>query len=574
MVNRANLLNFIFKFHKIFSSRHYNKTNVCCKECIYTKIQLFFKLYQKHVKIVSDSIGVNNMKKINWEFFQSLGKTFMLPVALLSALGIILGLGSALSSPQLMTMVPLLKQPLINGVFRFMATIGSFGFQNLPAMFAIAIPLGLSRYEKGVAAFAGFVGFYIMLLAANFMLAERGILAHDNLVAAGQGMILGVQSVDMGVLGGIISGIIVYKLHSRFYAVKLIDALSFFSGARFVPIITTFTMAIVGLLLPFIWPPISHAINKFGELLASSGVFAPFLFGTGERLLLPFGLHHILVALIRFTPAGGEMVVNHHLVSGALNIFYAQLADPSTKQFSESATQFLSQGKMPTFMFGLPGAALAMYRCANFDNRKLIKGVLISGVIACVVAGITEPLEFLFLFVAPPLYLIHAIFTGLGFLVMSLLHVTIGNTDGNIIDFLIFGVLQGTRTNWYLVPLVGVFWFFLYYFTFKFMIVKFNYATPGREDSGSDNGAGSIELTPDEKAPVILAALGGRENILSVDNCITRLRIILKNSAQVDQDTLKNQTRALGVMILDKQNVQVIYGVQVHLIKAAVDKIL
>ena len=521
-----------------------------------------------------NSIMVNKMKKINWEFFQSLGKTFMLPVALLSALGIILGLGSALSSPQLMAMIPLLKQPLINGVFRFMATIGSFGFQNLPAMFAIAIPLGLSRYEKGVAAFAGFVGFYIMLLAANFMLAERGILAHDNLVAAGQGVILGVQSVDMGVLGGIISGIIVYKLHSRFYAVKLIDALSFFSGARFVPIITTFTMALVGLLLPFIWPPISHAINKFGELLAASGVFAPFLFGTGERLLLPFGLHHILVALIRFTPAGGEMVVNHHLVSGALNIFYAQLADPNTKQFSESATQFLSQGKMPTFMFGLPGAALAMYRCANFDNRKLIKGVLISGVIACVVAGITEPLEFLFLFVAPPLYLIHAIFTGLGFLVMSLLQVTIGNTDGNIIDFLIFGVLQGTKTHWYLVPLVGVVWFFLYYFTFKFMINKFNYATPGREDSNLAAGNTGVELTPDEKAPLILAALGGRDNILSVDNCITRLRVILKNSALVDQDTLKNQTRALGVMVLDKQNVQVIYGVQVHLIKAAVDKIL
>lgn len=513
------------------------------------------------------------MKKINWEFFQGLGKTFMLPVALLSALGIMLGIGSALSSPQLMEMWPWLHNPILNFVARFIATIGSFGFQNLPVMFAIAIPLGLARYEKGVAAFAGFVGFYIMLLSANFMLTERGILVHANLVAAGQGVILGIQSVDMGVLGGIISGIIVYKLHSRFYAVKLIDALSFFSGARFVPIITAFTLALLGLFLPFIWPPISFVINKFGEFLTHTGVFAPFLFGASERLLLPFGLHHILVALIRFTPAGGEMVVNHHLVSGALNIFYAQLADPNTKQFSESATQFLSQGKMPTFMFGLPGAALAMYRTANWDNRKLIKGVLISGVIACIVAGITEPLEFLFLFVAPPLYLIHALYTGLGFMLMALLHVTIGNTDGNLIDFFIFGILQGLKTRWYMVLLVGIFWFCLYYFTFKFMILKFNYATPGREEA-TVTGDAQIELSPDEKAHLVIEALGGRANILSVDNCITRLRVILKNSALVDQDMLKTKTKAIGVMLLDKQNVQVIYGVQVHIIKAAVDKIL
>lgn len=527
------------------------------------------------------------LKKINWEFFQSLGKTFMLPVALLSALGIMLGIGSALTSPQLMVMLPFLKNPVLNFILRFIALIGSFGFQNLPVMFAMAIPLGLARYEKGVAAFSGLVGFYIMNMAANFMLQQRGMLVHTNLVDAGQAIILGVQSVDMGVLGGIISGIIVYKLHSRFYSIQLIDALSFFSGSRFVPIITCATLSLVGLTLPFIWPPISFAINKFGEALNHTGILAPFLFGTGERLLLPFGLHHILVALIRFTPAGGEMIINGHTVSGALNIFYAQLADPNTVNFSESATQFLSQGKMPTFMFGLPGAALAMYQTAHVANRELVKGLLISGVIACIIAGITEPLEFLFLFVAPPLYFIHAIFTGLGFMLMSLLHVTIGNTDGNLIDFIIFGVLQGLKTKWYMVILVGVFWFFLYYFTFKFMIKKFNYATPGREEASleadiTSSLASNPSLSPsmktratetELKAQTIINALGGKANILSIDNCITRLRIVVHDTGIIDQKIIKEKTKSLGIVVLDKKNIQIIYGVQVHVIKTAIDKL-
>lgn len=515
-------------------------------------------------------------KFISMDFFQNLGKAFMLPVALLSALGMLLGIGSALTTPQLVTMLPILNNVVIVFIAKFLSMIGAFGFQNLPALFAVAIPIALVKNEKGVAGFAGLVGFYMMHNAANFMLIQQQLLAKSGeLISNGQTIILGVQTVDMGVLGGIISGIIVYKLHQKYYNIKLPDALSFFSGSRFVPIVTAATMSIVGLALPFIWPSIASMINSAGRSLVSTGVFAPFLFGTGERLLLPFGLHHILVALVRFTPAGGEMLVNGHQIYGALNIFYAQLADPHTTQFNPLATQFLSQGKMPTFLFGLPGAALAMYHAAKPENRHQIKGVLISGVIACVIAGITEPLEFLFLFTAPYLYLIHAIYTGLGFMLVSLLHVTIGNTDGNLIDFVVFGILQGTKTKWYLILPLGVLWFALYYFTFKIVILKFNLATPGRESVSNDDSVSTIAapVTKNDQATMIIEALGGRENIISIDNCITRLRIVLKDTAIIDEAKIK-ATRSLGIVKLDSQNLQIVYGVQVHLVKSAVEKLL
>ena len=536
-------------------------------------------------------------KFISMDFFQNLGKAFMLPVALLSALGIMLGIGSALTTPQLVQILPWLHNPIISFIARFMSTIGAFGFQNLPALFAIAIPIALTKFEKGVAGFAGFVGFYMMHSSANFMLLNLSMLAKTDLVNHGQTVLLGVQSVDMGVLGGIVSGIIVYKLHERFYNIRLPDALSFFSGARFVPIISALVMALLGLSLPFIWPPIGNAINSFGRVLVSTGVFAPFFFGMGERLLLPFGLHHILVAIIRFTPAGGEMLVNNNMVYGALNIFYAQLADPTTQAFNGKATQFLSQGKMPTFLFGLPGAALAIYHAAKPENRHQIKGVLISGVIACVIAGITEPLEFLFLFTAPYLYLIHAIYTGLGFMVMSLVHVTIGNTDGNLIDLFVFGILQGTRTRWYMVIPIGIIWFFLYYFTFKFVILKFDLHTPGRMSEALDqapeaspakpiNSKGTtvkdqLKVTENinsedakfAKAATILEALGGQDNLLSLDNCITRLRIVLKNIDLIDEAKIKT-TGSLGIVKLDKQNLQIVYGVQVHVIKDQLEQLI
>ena len=510
-----------------------------------------------------------------WEFFQGLGKTFMLPVALLAFMGLLLGIGSSFTSPATIENLPFLDHSVIQVVLRFMSMVGGFAFTYLPLLFAVAIPLGLVRSEKGVAAFSGLIGYIMMHLSINFYLTETDQLAAaDVMRQEGQGMVLGIQSLEMGVLGGIIAGILVYLLHQRFHTIKLPNAFAFFGGVRFVPIITSIVMSVAGILIPMIWPLFTMIINGIGSMISSAGVFGPFLFGAGERLLLPFGLHHILVAMIRFTEAGGTMVVNGETVSGALNIFYAQLQ--SGEPISSSATAFLSQGKMPTFMFGLPAVALAIYHTAKPENRQKIKGLLISGVIATFVTGITEPIEFLFLFLAPALYGIHVVLTGLGFMVMALLNVKIGNTDGGILDFFIFGILQGAESKWYLVAAVGLVWFAIYYSVFRYAIVKFNLKTPGREDQTETEGSAApegIDGKTSSQARELLYALGGAENIISIDNCITRLRLVVDDIQRINEPALK-KNGALGVIKLDAHNIQVVIGPQVNHVRVEIDKLI
>lgn len=509
-------------------------------------------------------------------FFQELGKTFMLPVALMAFMGLLLGLGSSFSSPTTIDAFPFLGNSILQVVFKYMSAIGGFAFNNLAVMFAMAIPLGLAKKEKGVAAFSGFVGYMVMNLAINFYLGLTNQLADaDAMQKAGQSLVLGVQTIEMGVLGGIITGIIVYNLNKKYCTIQLPDSFAFFGGARFVPIITSLVIAVVGIILPIIWPIFAFLINGVGALIHGAGPFGPMLFFSGERLLLPFGLHHILVATIRFTQAGGTMLIDGHQVSGALNIFYSELQNHLP--ISHSATQFLSQGKMPTFMFGLPGAALAMYHTAKPENRAKIKGLLISGFIATFITGITEPIEFLFLFISPFLWLFHVFMTGFGALVVSLLGVNIGNTDGGVLDFLIFGVMQGTQTKWYLIPIVGIFWFLAYYFTFKKFILWRDLKTPGREvatepeytdaEIRTSGNAGGYDI------PGILKALGGKSNIVTLDNCITRLRLIVKDGSIINDEELQ-KLGALGVVHLDDTSVQVIIGTKVTTVRNGLDALL
>lgn len=509
-------------------------------------------------------------------FFQELGKTFMLPVALMAFMGLLLGLGSSFSSPTTIDAFPFLGNSILQVVFKYMSAIGGFAFNNLAVMFAMAIPLGLAKKEKGVAAFSGFVGYMVMNLAINFYLGLTNQLADaDAMQKAGQSLVLGVQTIEMGVLGGIITGIIVYNLNKKYCTIQLPDSFAFFGGARFVPIITSLVMAVVGIILPIIWPVFAFLINGVGALIHGAGPFGPMLFFSGERLLLPFGLHHILVATIRFTQAGGTMLIDGHQVSGALNIFYSELQNHLP--ISHSATQFLSQGKMPAFMFGLPGAALAMYHTAKPENRTKIKGLLISGFIATFITGITEPIEFLFLFISPFLWLFHVFMTGFGALVVSLLGVNIGNTDGGVLDFLIFGVMQGTQTKWYLIPIVGIFWFLAYYFTFKKFILWRDLRTPGREvatepeytdaEIRTSGNAGGYDI------PGILKALGGKSNIVTLDNCITRLRLIVKDGSIINDEELQ-KLGALGVVHLDDTSVQVIIGTKVTTVRNGLDALL
>ncbi|MDP8162938.1 maltose/glucose-specific PTS transporter subunit IIBC [Pasteurella skyensis] len=503
-----------------------------------------------------------------WEFFQSLGKTFMLPVALLAAMGILLGIGAAFTGKTTISMFPFLGTPILQTIFNFMIKISLVAFSFLPLMFAVAIPLGMARDNKEIAAFAGLMGYIAMLLGTSFCLTEMGMLD-----AVSTKTIMGIQSIDTGVLGALICGIIVFFIHDKFQYVELPDAFSFFSGTRFVAIVTVLIMSIVGLAVPFVWPFFAAGISKVGELIHDAGAFGPFLFGTGERLLLPFGLHHILVAAIRFTEAGGTYITEAgETIHGALNIFYNQFAQ-GPEFVSPEATKFLSQGKMPTFMFGLTGAAFAIYKSAYLENRKKIKGLLISAVIAAAVGGITEPIEFIFLFIAPVLYLFHAIMTGLGFMVMGLLNVTIGNTDGNVIDFFIFGVFQGFWTKWFYVIPVGIAWFLIYYFVFKWYIVKFNIPTPGRDNSKQAKEAVDNGDMAGYTAKVMLEALGGKENIVNLDNCITRLRLIVKDVNNIDVEAVKS-AGAMEVVKLSDTNVQVIIGPKVQILKKQLQKLL
>ncbi|WP_031038727.1 maltose/glucose-specific PTS transporter subunit IIBC [Streptomyces sp. NRRL F-5650] len=542
---------------------------------------------------------MHKTKAALWEFLQGLGKTFMLPVALLAFCGIMLGIGSSLSSDAVTDNVAFLKGEGFHLVFTWMANTGLVAFTFLPVLFAMAIPLGLAREDKGVAAFSGFVGFVAMNLAVNFYLTARGVDFEDEKAVEHYGIadVLGVQSIDTGLLGAVAVGVVVSLLHRRFRTQRMPDALAFFGGLRFVPIVSALVLSVLGLLIPLVWPTFNGWINAVGRGIGHTGVFGPFFFGMGEVLLRPIGLHHILVAMFRFTDVGGSGTVCGDHVSGALNLFYAQLDCSAAPDAAVTdATHFLSQGKMAVYLGGLPGAALAMYHCANRRMRPEIKALLVSGVVACVVGGITEPLEFLFLFVAPWLYAVHAVLVGLGFLTAAVLGVFIGNTDGNVIDWLVFGVLQGSSTKWYLVPVIAAVWFAGYYFLFRWAITRFDLKTPGREDPPAEDGDAPEhddernerpDGTPDGGTPeparelvagrydaaAMLEALGGAGNIRTLDNCITRLRLTVDDAGQVDEARLK-KLGAVGVVKLDGHTVQVVVGPQVQSVKDAIATML
>ena len=510
---------------------------------------------------------MNNRMRL-WGFIQGLGKTFILPIALLGISGILLGVGSALMSPELHKLLPFLSFTPIQFILKYFALIGGFTFSHLPVLFAIAIPLGLARDEKGVAAFSGFVGYAIMLLGTNFVLKQTGQLAApEELVAAGQTIILGVQTISSGVLGGIFSGIIVAKLHERFKETQLPDAFAFFGGPRAVPIVTLIILSVFGMCIPYIWPIFDTLIVGIGFIIQKSGALGPMIFGMCERLLIPLGLHHILTAMIRFTTLGGETMIDGQHVVGALNIFYKNLE--LGQMTPMETTSFLSQGRMLSFFFGLPAAAFAMYKTAKLKNKPLIKGLLLSGVITAIVGGITEPLEFIFLFISPLLYLFHAFMTGLGYLILSIFNVNIG-PSGDIIGFFVFGVLQGFKTNWFLLPILGAAWFAIYYSVFKYVIIKHDLKTPGRED---DDCQISTTLGADGIAQHLLIGLGGKDNIISIDNCATRLRLVLHSTDVINEKLLKN-AGAIGVVKLDQQNLQVVIGPQVNTMRKKLEKVM
>lgn len=522
------------------------------------------------------------MKKENslFSILQRVGRSFMLPIALLPIAGLLLGIGSSLTNATTIATYNLEailgSGTFLNSVMQILAQTGNIVFANLPIIFAMGVALGMAEKEHGTAVLSGAIAFFVMHQTISTLLKINGQLEEGAMLSGSIANVVGIQSLEMGVFGGIIVGLGVAALHNRFYKIELPTVISFFGGVRFVPIISTFVYIIVGIIMYFIWPYVQRAIYSLGGLVLNSGYFGTFIYGTIERALIPFGLHHVFYMPFWQTGLGGSMIIDGQTVMGAQNIFFAQLASPNTTQFSVDATRFMS-GKFPLMIFGLPGAALAMYSVAKPSKKKVAGGLLLSAALTSILTGITEPLEFTFLFVAPVLYVIHSIFAGLAYMIMHILNVGIGMTfSGGVIDLFLFGILQGNaKTNWINVIWVGIIYFAVYYFLFRFLIKKYNFITPGREDDEAETKLytrGDVNATKEDKSALIVEGLGGAENLANVDCCATRLRVTVKDSSLV-QDSLLKQSGASGI-IKSGSGVQVIYGPKVTVIKSNLEDYL
>ncbi|MEB5704686.1 PTS transporter subunit EIIC [Pantoea anthophila] len=514
------------------------------------------------------------------------GKALMMPISVIAAAGIFLGLAAAMQNPAV-TGEAFVQMAVPQVIIGFIRKIAGALFTNLPLFFAVASAIGLAKAEKPTAAFAAVIGYIVMNVGISATLAAKGITAATTTPAALQqaGMdqttammtsaeyisMLGIFTYNMSVLGGVIAGLITVALHNRFYTQQLPTAISFFGGRRFVPIVTVVCLPLVGVLLALVWPTIGQGIAWIGAMIGKSGQYGAFLLGAFERILIPTGLHHILNETVRFTPIGGMAVVDGQTIVGALNIFNASLTHPGSIPDAtlRTATQFLAQGKIPVMMFGLPAAALAIYHTARPEHKQRVKALVMAGALTSFTTGITEPLEFCFIFVSPVLYLLHAFLTGLSFMLMSMLHLMIGNVQGGIIDLVVFGMLGGAKTHWWWTLALGAVYAPLYYYAFRLVITRMHVETPGRESEEEK----PQQVAADERTQVIISGLGGQANIEDVDCCFTRLRVRVREMNQVVDQTLMS-TGANGVNRVSEHDVQVIYGPQVEKVASEVKRAL
>lgn len=528
------------------------------------------------------------MKDKIFGVLQRVGRSFMLPIAILPVAGLLLGIGGSFTNETMLETYGLLKVAgpgtIPYAIFQVMSEAGDIVFANLPIIFAMGVAIGMAKKEKEVAALSAAIAFFIMHASIGALISISG--GAENMLSGATASVCGITSLQMGVFGGIIVGLGVAALHNRFHKIQLPQVLSFFGGSRFVPIISGVVYVGVGILMFYIWPMIQTGIYAVGDVVLNSGYFGTWVYGLMERLLIPFGLHHVFYLPFWQTGLGGSLEVGGVLVEGAQNIFFAQLADPATQQFAVSATRFMS-GKFPLMIFGLPGAALAMYKVAKPEKQKEVGGLLLSAALTSMLTGITEPLEFTFLFVAPLLYGIHCVFAGLAYMLMHVFEVGVGMTfSGGLIDLSLFGILQGNaKTNWIWVVIVGIGYFIVYYFLFRFLILKMDLKTPGRDDSEEvklyrrsdvdarkNAGNGSASEVSDPLSQAICNGLGGKKNISDVDCCATRLRCTVHKAELVSDDILKS-TGASGV-VHKGNGVQIIYGPQVTVIKSNLEDYL
>ncbi len=530
------------------------------------------------------------MKDKIFGVLQRVGRSFMLPIAILPVAGLLLGVGGSFTNETMLTTYGLMgimgPGTVLNAILQVMSAAGDIVFANLPIIFAMGVAIGMAKKEKEVAALSAAIAFFIMHASIGAMITNHG--GTEAMLSGATASVVGITSLQMGVFGGIIVGLGVSALHNKFYKIELPQVLSFFGGTRFVPIVSGLAYTVVGILMFFIWPVIQQGIYAIGGVVLESGYAGTWVYGLMERALIPFGLHHVFYLPFWQTALGGTMEVSGRLVEGAQNIFFAQLADPTVEHFAVSATRFMT-GKFPLMIFGLPGAALAMYKVAKPEKKEAVAGLLLSAALTSMLTGITEPLEFTFLFVAPLLYAIHCVFAGLAYMLMHVFNVGVGMTfSGGLIDMFLFGILQGNaKTSWVWIVVVGIGYFVVYYFLFSFLIAKLDLKTPGRDDSeevklyrrsdvdarkkgaaGADGGASE----EDALSAAICRGLGGKKNISDVDCCATRLRCTVYKSELVD-DALLKSTGASGV-VHKGNGVQVIYGPRVTVVKSNLEDYL
>lgn len=523
------------------------------------------------------------MKDKIFGVLQRVGRSFMLPIAILPVAGLFLGIGGSFTNATMVEAYGLTailgEGTFLYSILSVMSKCGDIVFANLPVIFAMGVAIGMAKKEKEVAALSGVIAFLIMHTAIGAMITVTN--AASSMPNGAITSVLGIESLQMGVFGGIIVGLGVAALHNKFYKIELPQVLSFFGGTRFVPIISAIVYLFVGIAMFYIWPSIQNGIYAVGDVVRSSGYFGTWVYGLMERALIPFGLHHVFYLPFWQTAVGGTAQVCGSTIEGAQNIFFAQLGCPDTVSFSVEATRFMS-GKFPLMIFGLPGAALAMYRTARPEKRKIVGGLLLSAALTSMLTGITEPLEFTFLFVAPVLYVIHCILAGLAYMLMHIFSVGVGMTfSGGLIDMTLFGIMQGNaKTNWIMIVIVGIVYFIVYYFLFNFVIKKMNLKTPGREDDNEEtklytradvnarkeNGQAVGNQANDSTSAMIARGLGGLENISDVDCCATRLRCTVHDANKVEEAVLK-ASGAAGV-IKKGNGIQIIYGPRVTVIKS------
>ncbi len=525
------------------------------------------------------------MKDKIFGVLQRVGRSFMLPIAILPVAGLLLGVGGSFTNETMLQAYGLMDimgpGTFFNAILGVMSQAGDIVFANLPIIFAMGVAIGMAKKEKEVAALAAAIAFFIMHASISAMITSHG--GTEAMLSGATASVCGITSLQMGVFGGIIVGLGVAALHNKFYKIELPQVLSFFGGTRFVPIISGLTYTLVGILMFYVWPIVQQGIYAVGGVVMESGYAGTWVYGLMERALIPFGLHHVFYLPFWQTALGGTMEVAGRVVEGAQNIFFAQLADPTVEQFAVSATRFMS-GKFPLMIFGLPGAALAMYKCAKPEKKKLVAGLLLSAAVTSMLTGITEPIEFTFLFVAPILYVIHCVFAGAAYMLMHIFEVGVGMTfSGGLIDMFLFGILQGNdKTNWIWIVIVGIGYFVVYYFLFSFLIKKMDLQTPGRDDNEevklytrSDvnaKKAGEAASAEDELSAAICRGLGGKKNISDVDCCATRLRCTVYKTELVDDAALK-ATGASGV-VHKGNGVQIIYGPRVTVVKSNLEDYL